>query len=133
MNGWQIKKSLQTPNEAEAYRRANLIWHEQGYRLKQGLAIEPQLFCKVAEKVIRKIEFEATVEERSRYHPIPDTSISGRRIARELTALLERRGKPGMIVSDHGTEFRWALNRAGKADAERAMSNPSTAVCVTNA
>ncbi|MHC2419572.1 putative transposase [Sinorhizobium meliloti] len=36
---------------------------------------------------------------------IPDTSISGRRVARELTALLERRGKPSMIVSDHGTEF----------------------------
>ena len=36
---------------------------------------------------------------------IPDTSISGRRVARELTGLIERRGKPGMIVSDHGTEF----------------------------
>jgi putative transposase len=36
---------------------------------------------------------------------IPDTSISERRVARELTALIERRGKPGMIVSDHGTEF----------------------------
>jgi transposase InsO family protein len=36
---------------------------------------------------------------------IPDTSISGRRVARELTAIIERRGKPGMIVSDHGTEF----------------------------
>ncbi|WP_244443385.1 IS3 family transposase [Bradyrhizobium sp. Ai1a-2] len=36
---------------------------------------------------------------------IPDTSISGRRVARELTAVVERRGKPGMIVSDHGTEF----------------------------
>jgi transposase InsO family protein len=36
---------------------------------------------------------------------IPDTSISGRRVARELTALISRRGKPGMIVSDHGTEF----------------------------
>ena len=36
---------------------------------------------------------------------IRDTSISGRRVARELTALIERRGKPGMIVSDHGTEF----------------------------
>lgn len=31
---------------------------------------------------------------------IPDTSISGRRVARELTDLIERRGKPGMIVSD---------------------------------
>jgi putative transposase len=35
---------------------------------------------------------------------IPDTSISGRRVARELTVLIERRGKPGMIVSDNGTE-----------------------------
>jgi len=34
-----------------------------------------------------------------------DTSISGRRVARELTELIARRGKPGMIVSDHGTAF----------------------------
>ena len=36
---------------------------------------------------------------------IPDTSISGRRVARELDAIIERRGKPGMIVSDNGTEL----------------------------
>ena len=36
---------------------------------------------------------------------IPDTSISGKRVARELSILIERRGKPGMIVSDNGTEF----------------------------
>lgn len=36
---------------------------------------------------------------------IPDTSISGRRVARELTTIIERRGKPGMIVSDNGTEL----------------------------
>ncbi|MDB5593574.1 MAG: family transposase [Hyphomicrobiales bacterium] len=36
---------------------------------------------------------------------IPDTSISGRRVARELTAIIERRGAPGLIVSDNGTEF----------------------------
>jgi putative transposase len=47
---------------------------------------------------------------------IPDTSISGRRVARELTMLIETRGKPGMIVSDHGTEFTsnailgWAMD-----------------------
>jgi putative transposase len=41
---------------------------------------------------------------------IPDTSISGRRVARELAGLIERRGKPGMIVSDNG-----------KADAERLL------------
>jgi transposase InsO family protein len=36
---------------------------------------------------------------------IPDTSISGKRVARELTMLVEARGKPRMIVSDNGTEF----------------------------
>ena len=36
---------------------------------------------------------------------VVDTSISGRRVARELTALIERRGRPGVIVSDNGTEF----------------------------
>jgi putative transposase len=36
---------------------------------------------------------------------IPDTSISGLRVARELTAVIKRRGKPGMVVSDNGTEF----------------------------
>jgi putative transposase len=36
---------------------------------------------------------------------IPDTSISRRRVACELTALIEWRGKPGMIDSDNGTEF----------------------------
>lgn len=36
---------------------------------------------------------------------VPDTSISGRRVARELAQVIERRGKPGMIVSDNGTEL----------------------------
>jgi len=36
---------------------------------------------------------------------IPDTSISGKRVARELTTLIQARGKPRMIVSDNGTEF----------------------------
>ena len=40
---------------------------------------------------------------------IPDTSISGHRVARELTALLERRGRPGMIVSDNVLRAELAL------------------------
>ncbi len=36
---------------------------------------------------------------------IPDTSLSGKRVVREMTALTARRGKPGAIVSDNGTEF----------------------------
>ena len=34
-----------------------------------------------------------------------DTSISGTRVARELSCVSARRGKPGLIVSDHGTEY----------------------------
>ncbi len=36
---------------------------------------------------------------------IPDTSISGRRVAQDLTTLIERRRKPGMIVSINGIEL----------------------------
>ena len=36
---------------------------------------------------------------------VPDTSISGKRVVLELTALIAERGKPGMIVSDNGTEL----------------------------
>ena len=63
---------------------------------------------------------------------VPDTSISGRRVVRELAELIRHRGKPGMIVSDNGTELTcnavlaWcseaAINwhyRPRQADAER--------------
>ena len=63
---------------------------------------------------------------------IPDTSISGKRVARELTMLIGARGKPQMVVSDNGTEFTsnamlgWArimvwigITRTGQTDAER--------------
>ncbi|WP_430448561.1 IS3 family transposase [Rhodophyticola sp.] len=36
---------------------------------------------------------------------VPDTSISGHRVVRELTQLIAQRGKPGMIISDNGTEL----------------------------
>src|SRR6516165_5568251 len=36
---------------------------------------------------------------------VVDTSISGRRVARELDAIVAARGKPLMIVSDNGTEL----------------------------
>jgi putative transposase len=36
---------------------------------------------------------------------VPDTSISGKRVVRELETLVARRGAPKMIVSDNGTEF----------------------------
>jgi putative transposase len=61
----------------------------------------------------------------------PDTSLSGRRVARELDRIIEQRGKPAACVSDNGTELtsdpqvaerplcRLALHPAGQAAAER--------------
>jgi putative transposase len=48
---------------------------------------------------------------------VPDTSISGVRVVRELATLVAKHGKPGMIVSDNGTELtsnavlRWAQDQ----------------------
>ena len=36
---------------------------------------------------------------------VADTSLPGVRVARELTAIIERRGQPCMVVSDNGTEL----------------------------
>jgi len=36
---------------------------------------------------------------------VPDTSISDRRVVRELADLIAERGKPGMIVRDNGIEL----------------------------
>lgn len=36
---------------------------------------------------------------------VADTSLSGARVARELDAVIARRGKPLLVVSDNGTEF----------------------------
>ena len=47
---------------------------------------------------------------------VPDTSIGGERLARELDKLIDYRGKPDTIVSDNGTEMtsnailRWQQN-----------------------
>ena len=36
---------------------------------------------------------------------VPDTSLSGKRVVREMQALIARRGRPDVIVSDNRTEF----------------------------
>jgi putative transposase len=36
---------------------------------------------------------------------VSDTSLSGTRVVRELDAVISKRGRPGTIVSDNGTEF----------------------------
>jgi len=48
---------------------------------------------------------------------VADTSLSGARVARELDAIIARRGGPAMVVSDNGTELtstailRWSQDR----------------------
>jgi transposase InsO family protein len=49
---------------------------------------------------------------------VPDTSISGRRVVRELTDLIAERGKPGMIVSDN-VLGREAMARFGQQVSSR--------------
>lgn len=41
---------------------------------------------------------------------VVDTSIGGRRLARELESLIARRGRPKTIVSDNGTEMTSRAN-----------------------
>ncbi len=51
---------------------------------------------------------------------VADTSLSGRRVARELNQLIMQRGVPKMVVSDNGTEFtsNAILNWADEAKVE---------------
>jgi putative transposase len=42
---------------------------------------------------------------KERLAAIPDVPLSGRRVIRELDALIAARGRPETIVSDNGTEF----------------------------
>ena len=77
---------------------------------------------------------------------VVDTSISGRRVARELTALVEQHGKPDLIRQrprhrvhlerDAGLERRCrralAFHRPGQADAKRHLARPSIRKCGTS-
>ena len=67
----------------------------------------------------RRFRILAVVDDFSRecLALVPDTSISGARVARELTGLVGERGRPLMVVSDNGTELtssailRWSQER----------------------
>lgn len=55
----------------------------------------------------RRFQVLAIVDDFSRecLALVADTSLSGLRVARELDAVIARRGRPEMIVSDNGTEL----------------------------
>jgi len=76
---------------------------------------------------------------------VADTSLSGRRVGRELDAIIAARGKPAACVSDNGTELtsmailRWSQESAVEWHTSRPesrsrtpSSRASTAVCVTS-
>ncbi len=76
---------------------------------------------------------------------IADTSISGRRVARELDRIIAWRGKPASIISDNGTELtsnailgfaqenKVAWHTFNPASRRRTLSSRvSTAACATN-
>ena len=47
-----------------------------------------------------------------------DTSIPGRRVVRELDAVIEKRGRPKVIISDNGPEFTGRVVLAWAAEQE---------------
>ena len=55
----------------------------------------------------RKFRILAVIDDCTRecLYLLADTSLSGERVARELSALIRVYGKPGCMVSDNGTEF----------------------------
>ena len=63
---------------------------------------------------------------------VADTSLSGARVARELTALLVHRGRPLLVVSDNETELtssailRWSQNGRWSGTIPCLASRPRT-------
>jgi putative transposase len=55
----------------------------------------------------RRFRILAVVDDHTRecLTLVADTSLSGRRVARELDTIIARRGRPNTIVSDNGTEL----------------------------
>ena len=55
----------------------------------------------------RRFRVLAVVDDYSRecLALVADTSLSGHRVVRELDAVIARRGRPAMVVSDNGTEL----------------------------
>ena len=64
---------------------------------------------------------------------VADTSLSGVRVARELTRLIGMRGRPHTVVSDNGTELtssailRWSQERQGSSG----ITSPRASRCRT--
>jgi putative transposase len=69
-------------------------------------AVEPGLVSDMLADE-RRFRLLVVVDDFARECPalVVDTSLSGMRVARELDAIAQARGRPLMIVSDNGTEL----------------------------
>jgi hypothetical protein len=113
--GWQVnQKKLR-----RLYREENLQVRKRGGRKRALETRRPMLvrkrpnerwsldFVSDAFTDGRRFRVLAIVDDFSRecLALVADTSLSGLRVTRELTAIMARRGRPKTIVSDNGTEL----------------------------
>ena len=88
------------------------LWIEQGFAINEIMTFDlPRNFSTICD------ESPAYGEGGRRRRP-----ILGRRVARELTTLIERRGKSGVLLSDNGAER--TLNAIMKWCAEHKVEWP---------
>jgi putative transposase len=132
--GYLLKREGLTPNHKKLFR----LYSEEGLKVrrrggrKRALGTRapmtvPQApnqrwsldFVSDAFVCGRRFRILAVVDDFSRecLALVADTSLSGARVARELDAVIARRGKPLTVVSDNGTELtstailRWSQER----------------------
>jgi transposase InsO family protein len=91
-----------------AYRRLHVLLRREGWPSSERSQRAPVTgFVTDCFSGSRRFRILAIVDDftRESLALIPDTSLSGVRVARELDALIARRGRPKSCVSDNGTEL----------------------------
>jgi putative transposase len=122
----RIHMMLKREGEKINHKRVYRIYKEQGLKVKKRggrkRAIGIRVVKKVSEKINerwsldfvsdglangKRIRMLTVLDDYSRMNLgiVVDTSLSGKRVARELEGIIEIYGKPETILSDNGTEF----------------------------
>ncbi|PXA99274.1 IS3 family transposase, partial [Nostoc sp. 3335mG] len=132
--GYLLAREGMTPNHKKLrriYREENLRVRRRGGRKRALGTREPMLlpdgpnqrwsldFVSDTLTCSRRFRILCVVDDYTRecLALVADTSLSGMRVARELTRLIGLRGKPHTVVSDNGTELtssailRWSQDR----------------------
>jgi len=111
----EVRRGAAETHRRFGYRRLHVILRRDGHVLnrkrtqrlywEEGLSVRRRRSRKRAIGTRAPLVTEAMANARWSVDFVQDQFADGRRVARELTALTERRGKPGVIVSDNGTQF----------------------------